>query len=58
MAVQTMEEFARIARLHTKTVEETAVQREEARRHAQAGDKGKVTAGAWRRVSGSQTVQW
>ena len=33
-------------RIHTKTVEEMAAQKEEARRNAQAADKGKMTANA------------
>jgi alpha-galactosidase len=44
--VKTMEGFQGTARLHTKTVEEMAAQREEARRNAQAADKGKMTTNA------------
>lgn len=44
--VQTMEGFKGVARLHTKSVEEMAAQREEARKNAQAADKGKMTANA------------
>ena len=44
--VKTMEGFQGMARLHTKTVEEMASQREEARKNAQAADKGKMTANA------------
>jgi len=42
--VKTMEGFQGAARLHTKTVEEMAAQKEEARKNAQAADKGKMTA--------------
>ena len=35
-----------MARLHTKTVEEMAAQKEEARKNAQAADKGKMTQNA------------
>jgi alpha-galactosidase len=41
--VKLMEGFQGVARLHTKTVEEMAAQREEARTNAQAADKGKMT---------------
>jgi len=44
--VKTMEGFAGMARLHTKTVEEMAAQKEEARNNAQAADKGKMTQNA------------
>ena len=44
--VKTMEGFEGMARLHTKTVEEMASQREEARKNAQAADKGKMTQNA------------
>ena len=39
--VKTMEGFQGMARLHTKTVEEMSAQKEEARKNAQAVDKGK-----------------
>jgi len=42
--VKRMEGFRGMARLHTKTVEEMAAQKEEARANAQAADKGKMTA--------------
>jgi alpha-galactosidase len=42
--VKTMDGFQGAARLHTKTVEEMAAQKEEARKNAQAADKGKMTA--------------
>jgi hypothetical protein len=35
-----------MARLHTRTLEEMASQREEARKNAQAADKGKMTQNA------------
>ncbi len=35
-----------MARLHTKTVEEMAAQKEESRNNAQAADKGKMTQNA------------
>jgi alpha-galactosidase len=41
--VKLMEGFRGMARLHTKTVEEMAAQKEEARANAQAADKGKMT---------------
>ena len=41
--VKTMEGFEGMARLHTKSVEELAAAKEEARRNAQAADKGKMT---------------
>ena len=41
--VKMMEGFEGMARLHTKTVAEMAAQREEARKNAQATDKGKMT---------------
>ena len=41
--VKTMEGFEGMARLHTKTVEEMAAQREEARKNAQAADQAKMT---------------
>ena len=44
--VKTLEGFAGMARLHTKTVEEMAVQKEESRKNAQAADKGKMTQNA------------
>jgi alpha-galactosidase len=44
--VKTLEGFEGMARLHTKTVEEMAAQREEARKNAQAADKGKMTQNA------------
>ena len=44
--VKTMDGFAGMARLHTKTVEEMAAQKEEARTNAQAADKGKMTQNA------------
>ena len=44
--VKTMEGFQGMARLHTKTVEEMQVQKEEARSNAQAADKGKMTQNA------------
>ena len=44
--VKTMEGFQGMARLHTKTVEEMAAQKEEARANAQAADKGKMTQNA------------
>ena len=44
--VKTMEGFAGMARLHTKTVEEMQAQREAARANAQAADKGKMTQNA------------
>ena len=44
--VKTMEGFEGMARLHTKTVEEMSAQKEEARKNAQAADKGKMTTNA------------
>ena len=44
--VKTMEGFQGMARLHTKTVEEMSAQKEEARKNAQAADKGKMTTNA------------
>jgi alpha-galactosidase len=44
--VHLMEGFEGAARLHTKTVEEMARAKEEARASAQAADKGKMTANA------------
>ena len=44
--VKTMEGFQGMARLHTKTVEEMASQREEAHKNAQAADKAKMTQNA------------
>ncbi len=44
--VKTMEGFAGMARLHTKTVEEMQAQKEAARANAQAADKGKMTQNA------------
>ena len=44
--VKTMEGFQGMARLHTKTVDEMAAQKEEARKNAQAADKGKMTQNA------------
>jgi len=44
--VKTMEGFQGMARQHTKSVEEMAVAREEARANAQAADKGKMTTNA------------
>lgn len=44
--VKTLEGFAGAARLHTKTVEEMAAARDEARKNAQAADKGKMTRNA------------
>ena len=44
--VKTMEGFEGMARLHTKTVEEMSAQKEEARKNAEAADKGKMTANA------------
>jgi alpha-galactosidase len=44
--VKTLENFQGMARLHTKSVEEMAAQREEARKNAQAADKGKMTQNA------------
>ena len=44
--VKTMEGFAGMARLHTKTVEEMAQEKETARANAQAADKGKMTQNA------------
>ena len=44
--VKTMDGFQGMARLHTKTVEEMAEAREEARKNAQAADKGKMTQNA------------
>jgi alpha-galactosidase len=44
--VKTMEGFQGMARLHTKTVEEMAAAKEEARSNAQAADKGKMTTNA------------
>ena len=44
--VKTMDGFRGMARLDTKTVEEMAVAKEEARANAQAADKGKMTANA------------
>ena len=41
--VKTMEGFQGMARLHTKTVKEMVAQRAEARKNAQAADKGKKT---------------
>ena len=44
--VHRMENFAGAARLHTKTVDEMAEEKDEARKNAQAADKGKMTANA------------
>jgi alpha-galactosidase len=44
--VKTMDGFQGVARLHTKSVEEMAAQKEEARKNAQAADKGKMTQNA------------
>lgn len=44
--VKTMDGFQGVARLHTKTVEEMTAQKEEARKNAQAADKGKMTNNA------------
>jgi alpha-galactosidase len=44
--VHRMEGFQGAARLHTKTVEEMAVAKDEARKNAQAADKGKMTTNA------------
>ena len=44
--VKTLADFKGMARLHTKSVEEMAAQREEARKNAQAADKGKMTQNA------------
>ena len=44
--VKTLEGFEGMARLHTKTVEEMTAQRGEARKNAQAADKGKMTQNA------------
>jgi alpha-galactosidase len=44
--VKTLQDFKGMARLHTKTVEEMAAAKEEARRNAQAADKGKMTQNA------------
>lgn len=44
--VRTMEGFTGVARLHTKSVEEMAAQKEAARASAQAADKGKMTQNA------------
>src|SRR5581483_1463752 len=44
--VKTLEGFKGMARLHTKTVEEMAAAREEARKNAQAADKAKMTQNA------------
>ena len=44
--VKLLEDFHGAARLHTKTVDEMAAQKEEARANAQAADKGKMTANA------------
>jgi alpha-galactosidase len=44
--VKTLEGFTGMARLQTKTVEEMQRQAEEARRNAQAADKGKMTQNA------------
>jgi alpha-galactosidase len=44
--VKRMEGFQGMARLHTKTVEEMAAQKEVARANAQAADKAKMTANA------------
>jgi alpha-galactosidase len=44
--VKTMDGFQGTARLHTKTVEEMAQAKEEARKNAQAADKGKMTKNA------------
>ena len=44
--VKTMDGFQGMARLHTKTVEEMAAAKEEARSNAQAADKGKMTTNA------------
>jgi alpha-galactosidase len=41
-----MDGFQGTARLHTKTVEEMAQAREEARNNAQTADKGKMTKNA------------
>ena len=41
--VKTLTDFQGMARLHTKTVEEMQAEKEEARRNAQAADKGKMT---------------
>ena len=44
--VKTMVGFQGMARLHTKTVEEMAAQKDEARKNAQAADKGRMTTNA------------
>ena len=44
--VKTMEGFQGMARLHTKTVEDMYIAKEEARLNAQAADKGKMTQNA------------
>jgi alpha-galactosidase len=44
--VKTMDGFQGVARVHTKTVEEMAAAKDEARKNAQAADKGKMTANA------------
>ena len=44
--VKTMDGFQGMARLHARTVAEMAAQREEARRNAQAADKGKMMQNA------------
>lgn len=44
--VKTMDDFQGVARLHTKSVEEMAAAKEEARKNAQAADKGKMTTNA------------
>jgi alpha-galactosidase len=44
--VKRMEGFEGTARLHTKTVEEMAAQREEGRANADAADKGRMTTQA------------
>ena len=44
--VKRMEGFKGMARLHTKSVEEMAAQKEESRKNAQAADKGKMTQNA------------
>ena len=44
--VKTLTDFKGVARLHTKTVEEMAAEKEESRRNAGAADKGKMTRGS------------
>ncbi len=44
--VKTMDGFQGMARLHTKTVEEMATEKEASRANAQAADKGKMTTNA------------